>query len=414
MIFFAATIAALVFTSCGGGPTNNTKQEDSHRHEDGTVHKGAHHDHGDDHDHDHDLSNDHDDDHDHGSKEKSSENVDEIVFSKQQAEAVGLQLMTVQPGTFNNIIKTSGQLQSAQGDEVTLVATANGVVSFSKLSIAAGAVVKAGEPVLTISSRNLAEGDPAQKTKLAYEVAQREYNRAESLLKDTLISRKDFEQIRLNYQTAKIAYDALATSHTSRGVSVASPINGFIKNRLVGEGEYVTTGQPIVTVSQNRKLQLRAEVSEKYYKNLPSITSGNFKTPYDQTLYKLSELKGRLLSYGRSSDGASFYIPVTFEFDNIGQMIPGSFVEVYLLAAPMDNVISIPLSSLVEEQGLYFVFIQLDEEGYKKQEVSIGDDNGQDVLILSGLRPGDRVVTKGATQVKLAANSSVIPEGHSH
>lgn len=66
-----------------------------------------------------------------------------------------------------------------------------------------------------------------------------------------------------------------------------------------------------------------------------------------------------------------------------------------------------------EEQGIFFVYLQLDEEGYKKQEVTLGADNGKSVQILTGIKPGDRVVTEGAYQVRLASASNAIP-AHSH
>jgi multidrug efflux pump subunit AcrA (membrane-fusion protein) len=72
------------------------------------------------------------------------------------------------------------------------------------------------------------------------------------------------------------------------------------------------------------------------------------------------------------------------------------------------------VSAVTEEQGLTFVYWRLDEEGYRTQEVSLGESNGDRVQVLSGLRPGERVVTRGVYQVKLAAVSSVMPEGHSH
>ncbi|MEG1794781.1 MAG: efflux transporter periplasmic adaptor subunit, partial [Rikenellaceae bacterium] len=102
------------------------------------------------------------------------------------------------------------------------------------------------------------------------------------------------------------------------------------------------------------------------------------------------------------------------EFDNIGDIVTGSFAEVYLLSTPQKDVISIPISALTEEQGLYFVYLQIDEEGYKKQEVTLGDNNGERIRIVSGLKSGDKVVVKGAYQVKLASVSSVVPEGHNH
>jgi multidrug efflux pump subunit AcrA (membrane-fusion protein) len=159
---------------------------------------------------------------------------------------------------------------------------------------------------------------------------------------------------------------------------------------------------------------LRAEVPERHFKNLKNISGANFKPAYDNTVYKLADLNGRLLSFGKTSGGESFYIPVTFEFDNVGEVIPGSYVEVYLLSVPQNNVISIPVSAITEEQDLYFAYLQLDEEGYKKQEITLGQSDGGRVTVLSGLNVGDKVVTKGVYQVKLAATSSIMPEGHSH
>ena len=164
---------------------------------------------------------------------------------------------------------------------------------------------------------------------------------------------------------------------------------------------------------QNKRLVLRADVSEKHYTALPTIQSANFKTPYDNQVYALSELSGKLLSTGKSAETNTFFIPVTFEFNNQGNVIPGSFVEIYLLSSPLENVISIPVSALTNEMGHFYVYKQLDEEGYQKQEVKTGANNGKSVQILSGLTAGDHVVTLGAYQVKMASASAAIP-GHSH
>lgn len=348
------------------------------------------------------------------SKEEAHDHGDAIIFSADQAKAAGMEVENVKSASFNQIIKTGGQIQSAQGDEATLVATSNGIVSFTNPSMVEGSAVKQGESIVTISAKNLLDGDPSAKVKIAYETAAKEYARAEGLVRDKIISTKEFEQVRMRYETAKSSYEAQASDITSGGVRVKAPIGGYIKNRLVNQGDYVSVGQPIAIISQNRRLQLRAEVSEKYFNVLKSISGANFKTAYGDTVYKLSDLNGRLLSYGKTSSEQSFYIPVTFEFDNIGDMIPGSFTEVFLLASPRQNVLSVPVSALTEEQGLYFVYLKVCKEEYKKQEVNVGPNNGERVEILSGLKEGDQVVVKGVSQVKLAATSSVIPEGHSH
>ena len=270
-----------------------------------------------------------------------------------------------------------------------------------------------GSTLLTISSSNIADGDPVQRARIAYEISKKEYERMKALVKNKIVSDKDFAQAEQNYENARISYEALAKGNTKGGQAISSPIGGYVKNILVKEGDYVSIGQPLVSVTQNRRLFLRAEVSEKYYPYLRTIGSANFKTPYDNKVYALKELSGRLLSFGKSAGDNSFYVPVTFEFDNKGDIIPGSFVEVYLLSTPMENAISLPRTALTEEQGLFFVYLQLDEEGYKKQEVTLGADNGQSVQILTGVKAGDPVVVNGAYQVKLASASNAIP-AHSH
>ena len=270
-----------------------------------------------------------------------------------------------------------------------------------------------GTPLLVLSSGHLAEGDPVQKARVAYEVAQREYERMEALVADKIVSEKDFARARQAYENARISYEAVAKNHTPAGQTVVAPAAGYVKSLLVKEGDYVSVGQPLVSITQNRRLFLRADVSEKYYKELAHITSAHFQTPYDDTTYDLQELNGRLLSYGKASGDGSYYIPVTFEFDNKGGVVPGSFVEIYLLTRPVEGVITLPVSALTEEQGSFFVYKQLDEECYEKQLVSLGANDGERVAILEGVQAGDRIVTRGAYQVKLASASNAIP-AHTH
>jgi membrane fusion protein, heavy metal efflux system len=365
----------------------------------------------------HELMDDEDHNHsdgDHHGHEKGIGHKNEIEFSKEQAKMVGITTENVIPGIFTQVIKTSGQIMPAQGDEITIVASTNGIVSFTKSSLVEGIAVRAGESLVSITAKEILDGDPFMKSKMIFETAQNEFQRAEKLIVDKIISIKDYEQIKLKYETAKSAYESQSSNYTAKGVKVKSPISGFLKNKLVNQGEYITVGQPIAIVSQNRKLNLRADVSENQYRNLKNIISANFKPSYENTLYKLKDLNGHLVSFGKSSGENSVYIPIIFEFDNIGDILPGSFTEIYLLSNTLKNIISVPVSCVTEEEGLYFVYLKLDETTYKKQEVILGQDNGDRIQIISGLKKGDKLVIKGVYQLKLAGNSSVIPEGHTH
>jgi multidrug efflux pump subunit AcrA (membrane-fusion protein) len=104
---------------------------------------------------------------------------------------------------------------------------------------------------------------------------------------------------------------------------------------------------------------------------------------------------------------------VTFEFEGRGGIVPGSYVEVWLTGQADQPALVVPQSAITEEQGLHFAYVQLDEEGYQRREVTLGGTDGQRFEVLSGLNEGDKVVTRGAIHVKLASASNAIP-AHTH
>jgi len=410
-IVYAITILAISLWGCKNQASHDTHKHSATETHAGHDHEGHHHDEEERHNHEHETAEEHAA-HSHGTTE--AKHSDEIIFPKAQAAKTTFEVKEIHPGSFNQVVKTTGQIMAAPGDETVVVATSNGVISFTSNELTEGSSVQKGQSLFQISTKNMAEGDYYTKVKATYETAKASYERAEALVKDKIISQKEFENTKLEFENAKIAYEAISSNKTAKGVSVNAPINGHVKNILVKEGEYITVGQPLATVSQNRRLVLRAELSQRYYNEMQNVHTANFKTPYDNKIYSLSDLNGRLLSFGKASNENSFFIPVSFEFDNKGEVIPGSFVEVYLISAPIENTLFIPVSALTNEMGIHYVYVQIDEEGYRKQEVALGANNGKEVQIVKGLNPGDRVVTKGAYQVKMASASGAIPHGHSH
>jgi len=430
-IFFIGVMGMFLLGSCAGNSGhsheghnhdheghNHSHETHAHSHEghshehEGHNHEGHNHDAHEGHNHDAHAGHNHDahEGHDHG--HAHGVNPDEIILAPQKAKAAGVVSEVIQPKPFRQVIKASGEVQSAQGNESTIVANVSGIVSFQR-SVTEGMQVGKGTALMSISASKLQDGDPAERARIAYESAKADYDRASRLVESQIVSQKEFNAIKEKYENAKLAYEAIAKNQTKKGVSVESPMGGYIKSLLVKEGDYVSVGQPLATVTQNNRLFLRADVSERYYKYLNGITSANFKTPYDNQVYELEALNGKLLSYGKSAGADSFYVPVTFSFDNKGDIIPGSFVEIYLLSKQMEDAIVLPIEALTEEQGLYFIYIQKCEESYKKQEVKLGASNGKEVQILSGVHPGDKVVVKGAYHVKLASASNALP-AHSH
>lgn len=344
--------------------------------------------------------------------EKAGEHSGEIVISPEKAKAAGIAVETVTAGQFYGIIPAGGKILAASGDEATVVATVAGIVSFPR-GITEGMAVSKGGTVFTVSSSNL-QDDPARQAAVALDKSRSEYERASRLVKDKIVTQKDFNTIKAEYERAKIAYKAYAGSgKAGGGVAIKSPIGGYVKSCLVSEGDYVSVGQPMMTVTQTRSLYLKANVPERYYSQLGKVVSAKFKTAYGKQVYDLREMNGRLVATGKSTGDGSPYIPVTFRFDNRADVMPGAFVETYLLTGGRADVISVPISALTDEQGVNFVYVQNDPSCYERREVSIGNTDGERAEITGGLKPGEKVVVKGAMQVKLASATTAIP-AHTH
>jgi multidrug efflux pump subunit AcrA (membrane-fusion protein) len=126
-------------------------------------------------------------------------------------------------------------------------------------------------------------------------------------------------------------------------------------------------------------------------------------------------LNGKIVSFGKSTNANSPFLPITFEIDNIGNLVSGSVAEVFLKSSAIPNALIIPVSALMEEQGNFYVYVQLGGESFQKREIKIGASDGEYVQVLSGIAEGERVVTKGAYQIKLSSASGELPaHGHEH
>lgn len=336
---------------------------------------------------------------------------DEIEFSEARQEQFGIVTETVAAAPFSRIIKVGGQVLPSMDDEAVAVAPVSGTIVFSG-RMTEGSQVSKGASIAEISTKGLAGGDIIAKARSAYEIAKTKYERDRELLEDNIVSRNHFEQSELAYEQAKAEYEALVSDTASdrTNASVRCPIGGYIKEISITSGEYVEAGTAIATIAQNKTLQLRADLPERYAMELGGICDATFRSATGEVL-SVSGNGGRLVSYSRNvQDG---YIPVIFEFPNRSGIIPGTYTEIVLKTAPAGSAISVPSGAIIEEQGIYSVFIRLDEDCFAKREVVPGGSDGIRTEILSGLAEGEEIVSEGAMHIKLASVASA-PAGHNH
>ena len=341
------------------------------------------------------------------------------VFTKEQSWKIDFATEFPKTEAFGQVIKTTAQVQSAQGDEILVSAKTNGIVMLSIDNVLEGKSISSGQVLFSISGSGLADNNSAvqfMKAQNDYEKAKSDYERSKELAKDKIVSEKDLLDAKYEYENAKAVYDNLNKNFSSSGQNVTSPMKGFVKQLFVQNGQYVEAGQLIVSISQNKTLLLRSEVQQKYASILGAINSANIRTLHDNKTYTLEQLNGEILSFGRTTNSDNYLIPLILQIDNKGDFISGGFVELFLKTLTNNRALTIPNSALLEEQGIYFVFVQITPELFEKREIKPGATDGLRTEILKGITHSERIVTKGAIHIKLAQATGTLDahSGHVH
>jgi cobalt-zinc-cadmium efflux system membrane fusion protein len=342
----------------------------------------------------------------------------DITYLKEQAWKVEFANALVTKQAFHEVIKTDGLILSAPGDEMYITANASGNVVFLGNKTIVGSPISQGVSLFSISGGNVSEDNVASRyksAKIEYDKAKADYDRATILVKEKIVSEKEFLSYKTTFENAEIAFKNVSIGYSGAAQIISAPMSGFIKNILVSEGQHVEPGTPLAVVSKNEKLVLQVNISQRYFDKLSQIQSANFRFPGKSEVFDTNQLNGNLISYGKSASANSPYIPLTFEIDNVGDLIPGSVVEVFLKSSVISDAVLIPVSALIEEQGVYYAFVQTGGETFQKRELKIAADDGLLVQVQSGIAEGERVVVKGAYQIKLATASGALPaHGHEH
>ena len=431
LYLIALLFSYIFFTGCDQKPENREEaNHHDHSGENTHDHQEAEHTHShQDNEHDHSAeseehshpSEEDEDQHDHDqnySKEDmhSHDEHEEDLSHESHSDEKDYHIETIETRSFNEVVRTSGEILSLPRNETVLVSPVSGVVHFASNSVLPGKEVQNNDVLFYISSESVAEGNlflKFQKAEVTYQKAKNDFHRAEKLLKDQLVSEKEYLSHKSDYLNAKAEYEALKEHFSGESGVVRSKRTGYIHDLFVSEGDYVKTGQKIASVVKEDKLLLKAEVSQMYASRMDEFVAANFQTP-DGKLYSTEELEGKVLSMGRSIAGHSFYLPIYFEIDRHPKLVPGSFVHVYLIGKEKQDVIALPKEAFIEEQGNFFVFTRKGEE-LIKTAVKTGRSNGKLILVESGVKPGNEVVTRGAYHVKLMKAASSLPShGHSH
>lgn len=340
-------------------------------------------------------------------------------FTKEMSWKVDFATEQCRLEPFGEVIHTMARLEPTANGQTIITAQSSGIVSFANNNIAAGMHVANGQTLFHLSSGDIVDNNLSvryREAEINYNLALAEYERKCALRGEQLITESELLQAQREYETAETIYNNIHRTFSTNGQSIQSTLDGYIGRILVANGQYVETGQPLATIVRNNSLYVRADIQPRYYQAIQDAVSANFRLLNTDTTYTLEELDGSLVSYGMAVTGESPLLPVVYEINNAIDLLPGSFIELYIKTEGDEEFITVANGALIEEMGNYFVYVQLTPEYFEKREVEIGATDGERTAILSGLDTSERVVSKGAILVKLTQSTGALDAhaGHVH
>ncbi|MCU4156126.1 efflux RND transporter periplasmic adaptor subunit [Carboxylicivirga sp. A043] len=339
---------------------------------------------------------------------------DEISFLKEQAWKTDFATQEVILQAFYSVIHTSAKVGGQPQSSVAVNAQANGQVNLFAI---AGQSVKKGELLAVVTASGIENNIDIKmsESKIAYEKSKADYDRAKPLVAKQVVSQKDYLQIESQYKQDSIKYYQLASQVSQDGLKITSPIDGFVDGVHVTNGQFVNNGSVVLKVSNRNKLLIEAFVNQSDFEKVNGIFDANFTYGDKKESITLKQLDGEVASSNAFITEGITRIPVNFTAFNNGQLMPGMYVEAFLKTGKKENALVIPLSAIIEEQGMYYVFVQTGGESFVKRQVEIANNDGILTEVSSGLSVGERIVTQGAYQIKLAAMAGDLPlHGHTH
>lgn len=344
-----------------------------------------------------------------------------VAFSKEKSWNSDFSTAEARMRPVGTVIKTVARIEPSQGDESVISAKGAGTVSFVNSALTQGASVSAGQALFRIDTRGMIEGNIAQlgsEMQSEYDRARREYERKKELRAEKLITESDLLKAKNEYEVAAARIKSLRSSSSGSMQIASSPIAGYVQSIDVRNGEFVEPGRVLARVVRNRDLYMTAEVPARYYPLLHdiSVDATVVRPMQSDTDFTLGELGGRIVSYGKSVSADNHLLPVIFLISDNGRFVPGAFADIYISTTGNRQALCVPDDAVLEEMGSYFVYVQLTPELFEKRQVKTGESDGRYIEIRSGLKPGERVVAKGAVLVKLAQSAGTVDAhaGHVH
>jgi len=277
-----------------------------------------------------------------------------------------------------------------------------------------GEVVEQGKPLYEIDRRKYIAAYNQAEANLASANAnlvkdQKDIDRYNMLLQNDAVARQTVDQAEAAYQSGKgdveVAKAAVLTAKTDLSyATITAPFTGRIGISQVRLGSEVSPGTTLLnTISSEHPIGVDVVIDEqeigRFYALQKSSTDSTFKLQLSGDTSYYNE-PGKILAIDRGVNDQTGTITVRIQFANKQDRLKDGMSSVLkVLNDGSGQRLQIPYKAVSEQMGEFFVFVSLDTIA-KQHKVKLGPRVGNDVVILSGLQDGDKVITDGFQRLR--------------
>ncbi|HTO35200.1 MAG TPA: efflux RND transporter periplasmic adaptor subunit [Flavobacterium sp.] len=314
------------------------------------------------------------------SKYKSSS----VGASKTASNVRGIVLI---PQKFSNQLSLSGTIEA--NEQVELRSETAGVVQ--GIYFTEGSFVKKGQLLIKVNDADLKAQLSQSKTHSG--LAEENERRAKLLLQKEAISQEEYD-ISLAELKSRQAQVHLIEAQIAK-TSIVAPFSGKIGLRYISPGTYVSPTTPIAKLVNSQQVKISFSIPEKYASLMKTgaeisfMVSGSKET-FKATIYAVEpevDISTRTLQLRAVAENQE------------NKLIPGTFANIILPLEDVEDALLVPNEAIVPIQNGKKVFIS--ENNLAKEvivETSVRTD--KDILVTSGLKPGDTVITSGIMSLR--------------
>ena len=336
-------------------------------------------------------------------------------------------VVVVAPRAVSLVVELPGRLEASRVAQVR--ARAAGIVQ--KISFREGSDVKAGQRLFEIDAAPYRAAHDSAKAVLARAQANLIQatalaERYQPLLEANAVSKQDVVNATVAQKLAEADVEAAKAQVQSAKInldqaSVTAPIAGRIGRALVTEGALVGQGEPtpLATIQQidplyvnimqpaNDVLRLREAIASGRFKRAPGGEAIRVALSVDDSSLPIP---GRLLFSDLSVDPGTGQIMLRAEVPNPqGRLLPGLYVRVKLEQAVAADAILLPQQSVARSNDGDTVKVVGADGKVVTRPVKIGSAQGQEWLILDGLKAGEQVMVDGFQKLRGPGPVKAVP-----